>query len=335
MITHSVVAVQESSQTFAARNGARQTAERAGLDETDAHRAGLVATELATNLVKHATRGGELLIRVGNPAFAEVELIALDRGPGILDLTSALRDGHSSAGSPGNGLGAIRRLSDDFDISSMPGHGTAVLARIRARRATRKRNGAFDIGAISIPRRGETHCGDAWLVRQHSGGTSVLVADGLGHGFPASQASETAVQTFSRAPIDSGTADALQSIHLAIRHTRGAAAGLAHISRERGIVLYSGIGNIVGVVSMAGESRQAVSNNGTLGHQVQTFREYQYPWRTDAVLVLHSDGVSARWSLDQYPGLRMRDTSLVAAVLYRDFSRTHDDATIVVAREAV
>src|SRR5262245_51206794 len=176
MITHTIVAVQETSQTFAARSEATNIAERSGMDETDAHRVGLVATELATNLVKHTPGGGELLIRCRQQPAVEVEMIAIDRGPGIRDLASALRDGHSSAGSPGTGLGAVRRLSEEFDITSTPGHGTAVLARLRAKRGARARSGAFDIGVISQAKPGEMVCGDAWHVRQYPNSAALLVA---------------------------------------------------------------------------------------------------------------------------------------------------------------
>src|SRR5262245_49792637 len=176
MITHTIVAVQETSQTFAARSEARTIAERSGMDETDAHRVGLVATELATNLVKHTASGGELLIRFRVRPAPEVELIAIDRGAGIRDIAAALRDGHSSAGSPGTGLGAVVRMSEDFDITSTLGHGTAVLARLRAKRSARVRAGAFEIGVISQAKPGETVCGDAWYVRQYPNSAAVIVA---------------------------------------------------------------------------------------------------------------------------------------------------------------
>jgi anti-sigma regulatory factor (Ser/Thr protein kinase) len=334
MITHSVVAVHESSQTFAARAEARNAAERCGMDETDAHRVGLVATELATNLVKHASGGGELLIRFRDRPAAEVELIALDRGVGIRDIAAALSDGHSSAGSPGTGLGAVRRLSEDFDISSTPGQGTAVLARMRGKRSPRAQSGAFDIAVISQAKPGELICGDAWFVRQYQKSAALLVADGLGHGVFASEASEAAVQAYAREPVGGETSRALESIHHAIRHTRGAAAAIADVSKERRTVRFSGIGNIVGAVCLEDTFRQTVSNNGTLGHQAQHFREYSYPWASDGVLILHSDGLSGRWTLDRYPGLRQRDPALIAAILYRDYSRSRDDATVLVAREA-
>jgi len=334
MITHTVVAVHETSQTFTARAEATNIAERSGMNETDAHRVGLVATELATNLVKHTAAGGELLIRFRSRPVAEVELIAIDRGAGIRDIGAAMRDGHSSAGSPGTGLGAVVRMSEEFDISSTLGHGTAVLARLRAKRTGRARAGAFEVGVISQAMPGETVCGDAWYVRQYPNSAAVLIADGLGHGIFASEASEAAVQAFEREPIGGETAHALESIHHAIRHTRGAAAAIADVSKDRGVVRFAGVGNIVGAVCLDGTLRQTVSNNGTLGHQAQHFREYLYPWAADGVLVMHSDGLSGRWTLDRYPGLRQRDATLIAAILYRDFSRSRDDATVLVAKEA-
>jgi anti-sigma regulatory factor (Ser/Thr protein kinase) len=333
MITHTTVAVHEQSQTFSARQTARELAERVGFGETDAHRVGLVATEMATNLVKHSDRGGDVLIGISTEPVS-VELIALDRGPGIRDLSAALRDGHSSAGTPGTGLGAIRRLSDDFDVVSSAGRGTVVLSRLRARRAARNKNGAFEVGVVSVAVQGEMVCGDAWRVRQYAEGASLLVADGLGHGALAHEAAEAAARAFEREPPGGETSRIIEAIHRAIRHTRGAAAAIADVRLDRGVVRFSGVGNVAGVVDLAGNARHAVSSNGTLGHQAASFREFQYPWERGAILIMHSDGLSARWTLDHYPGIRYRDASLIAALLFRDFSRSHDDATVLVAREA-
>jgi anti-sigma regulatory factor (Ser/Thr protein kinase) len=333
MTAHRAVAVIESSQASAARLDARELALRAGLDETDAHRVGLVATELATNLVKHARNGGELLMHVSDRSPVEIELIALDRGPGIRDVALALSDGHSTAGSSGTGLGAIRRMSEDFDICSIRDGGTAVLARLRAKRAPRRPAGVFQIAAVAIARQGEPVSGDAWEVRHYSGGAMVLMADGLGHGLMAKEAAEAAVSAFAREPMGA-PARALESIHAAIRHTRGAAAAIADVSRDLRAIRFSGVGNIVAVVCDNGTIRHAVSNNGTLGHHAQYFREYSYPWSPDSMLVMHSDGLSARWTLDRYPGLASRHPALIAAVLYRDFRRSRDDATVLVAKGA-
>ncbi len=192
---HRRVPVTEPSQPSAARFAAQEAAEAAGFEQEDAHRAGIVATELATNLVKHAAGGGEMLVRpVRSARSAEVEIIAIDRGPGMADVARSLADGHSTAGTSGTGLGAVQRLSDDFDIYSQPGarHGRPDAAA----RGTGPRGPAphrLEFAGISIPKAGETVCGDAWQVHHHADGAFAFVADGLGHGLQAGEASSAAI----------------------------------------------------------------------------------------------------------------------------------------------
>ena len=61
-------------------------------------------------------------------------------------------------------------------------------------------------------------------------------------------------------------------------------------------------------------------------------RQYEYPFEPDWLLILHSDGLSANWSFDKYPGLFHRHPSVIAGVLFRDFRRQRDDATVIVMR---
>jgi anti-sigma regulatory factor (Ser/Thr protein kinase) len=331
---HQAVTVTEPSQPVAARAAARDLAERAGFDTTDAHRVGLVATELATNLAKHTT-GGEILLRISSSdSPAEVELLAIDGGPGIPDMSRSLADGHSTSGSPGTGLGAIRRLSDDFDIYSNVGRGTVVLARMRARRSPRPVQRAFEVDAVSVAMPGEEVCGDSWHVQHRPGEAVIIVADGLGHGLGAADAATAAIRT-SSSRVFAGSTAVLEAVHDGIRHTRGAAAAVAVLQRDSQVLRFSGVGNISASIHGYSTTRRAVSHNGTLGHQARHFREYAYPWEPGTMLVMHSDGLTSHWSLDGYPGLRTHRPALIAAVLYRDFRRLRDDVTIVVARETV
>lgn len=331
---HIALPVAEASQPSAARFGAQDVAREAGFDDTDVHRAGIVATELATNLVKHtAGGGGEILLRVASASPAEIEILSIDRGPGMHDVAQCLVDGHSTAGSPGTGLGAVRRLSDDFDVFSQLGRGTVVLARLRAGRAAPRRNG-FAVGGVSVPFRGEPVCGDAWHVSEQGHDRLVaVVADGLGHGVHAAEAATAAIATVTARPF-SGAAAALEAIHDGIRHTRGAAATVAELRKSSKVIVVSGIGNVSAVIWTPTGVRQVATQNGTLGHQARHFREFSYPWTSDGLFVLHSDGLASHWSLDEYRGIRHRHPSIVAAVLYRDHSRRRDDVTVVVGREA-
>jgi len=332
MSAHELVPVADRSQVSEARQAARKAAERAGLGETDAHRVGIVATELATNLVKHAGQGGSLLLVARSGPAPEVELLALDRGPGMADVARSLADGYSTAGSTGSGLGAVRRLADEFDIYSQPGKGTAVLARLRGAGVTPV-VAPLDVGGVSVAMKGESVCGDAWMIAADRGRTIVAVMDGLGHGPHAADAATTGVRALSAQAFGTSV-QALTAVHEALRHTRGAAGAVTFVDPRATVLTVAGIGNIAIAVLDDRGTRQAVSLGGILGHGVRQFREYQYPWIGGALLVMHSDGLISHWSLDAYPGLRQRHPALIAAVLYRDFQRGRDDVTVVVGRNA-
>jgi len=331
---HQVVAVTERSQPVAARLTAQEAGEAAGFNGDDVHRAGLVATEMATNLVKH-TSGGEILVRGVSRREPAIEIIAIDRGPGMGDVSASLVDGFSTAGSPGTGLGAISRMSDVFDVYSRQGQGTVLYASIHGGRAAFGAGARqpFRVGAVSVPKRGETVCGDAWWVQHRPHVAVALVADGLGHGLLASEAATAAVAAFT-ARAYATSAQTLEAVHAAIRHTRGAAGAVVELDCEARVARFTGVGNIAAAVCQNGTVRQMVSHNGTLGLEARYFREYSYPWDSAAVAVMHSDGLSSHWSLDPYPGLKMRHPAVIAAVLYRDFSRQRDDVTVLVLKES-
>ena len=330
---HAVVPVVDRSQVAAARQAAQVAAEGAGFTETDAHRVGIVATELASNIVKHAGHGGQLLLHARRGPAPEVEIVALDRGPGMSDVLRSMSDGYSTAGSPGTGLGAVRRLADLFDIYSKPGKGTAVLARLRPAGADPSRGSSFEIAGLSVPMPGEEVCGDAWGVVVDRGRALIGVMDGLGHGVLASAAATAGIDALRKRAAGSSV-ETLTAIHEAVRHTRGAAGTVVSIEPRGTVVTVAGVGNVAAAIVGNGHVRHAVSLGGILGHEVRQFRQYQYPWPDDALLVMHSDGLTSHWSLDQYSGLRQRHPALVAAVLYRDFQRGRDDVTVVVGKAA-
>jgi len=102
---------------------------------------------------------------------------------------------------------------------------------------------------------------------------------------------------------------------------------------DRGVVRFSGIGNITAAILSAGDRRHLVSHNGTVGHSVRKVDEFAYPWPKGAVLLEHTDGLTTQWDVERYPGLLARSPSLISAVLYRDYARKRDDVTVLAARE--
>jgi anti-sigma regulatory factor (Ser/Thr protein kinase) len=326
--------IEESSQIAEARRNARRLALDLDFDEQAAERAAIVVTEACTNLLKHA-HDGQIMIgpALSSPGAAEsalLEILVLDGGPGIANVEESLQDGQSTTGTSGSGLGAIGRLASYTEIYSRHGRGTALLARISGKTGAILRPGTT--GAVQMPKPGEEVCGDQWGETGGGGRRTFLLADGLGHGPDAAIASSTAVDILYKHP-DLSATEMLAAVHDALRHTRGAAVSIAELDKERGTVAFAGLGNVCGIIfSDDAPPRRMVSTNGTAGLEARHLREFTYPWTEGATLVLHSDGISTHWNLSDYPGLTAHDPAIVAGVVYRDFSRGNDDATIVVAK---
>ena len=329
------IAIDDPSQVGEARRSASAIASAIGLPETEVGKFAILTSEAATNIAKHAGRGEIVLRSFEWKGQQCAELIAIDSGPGIADLDRALSDGYSTAGSSGAGLGAMSRLASAFDIFSTEGSGTVLAARVgQTRRFGSRTKQPFEIGVVRVPKRGESACGDDWgIVCDDAGRAVVAVADGLGHGQSAADASRRAVDVAVQHSADQ-PGPIVAHVHAALRSTRGAALAVAELNSDAASIRYAGLGNISASIVSRRESRSLVSHNGIAGHEMRRIQEFAYDWPADALLVLHSDGLSGRWDLNHYPGLATRDPSVVAGVLYRDFSRGRDDALVVVIRAA-
>ena len=170
------------------------------------------------------------------------------------------------------------------------------------------------LGAINIAVAGELECGDTWRVAERGTCISILVADGLGHG-PLAAVSAQAAAVFIARPFD-GPSALMQQFHRALSGSRGAAAACAELRLDERKVYYAGVGNICGSIAAPERSRGMVSHNGTLGIQLLRSQHFEYEWPAASHLVIHSDGLSARWSLSAYPGLHARHAAVIAAVVH-------------------
>jgi anti-sigma regulatory factor (Ser/Thr protein kinase) len=328
------VAISGQSDIGECRRVAKRLGEACKLGENDVGKASIVATELATNVVRHGG-GGEMLVQMlDDGVTTQLEMLAIDRGRGMEDVDRCLRDGYSTGGTPGTGLGAVSRLSSTFDIFSVPGSGTVALSRIGSHPAASSPRSGIDrlqFGAICIALAGEIECGDTWRIADHGSVWSVMVADGLGHGPMAATAARAAAQAFMQRPFDDPSS-VMQSLHGGLAATRGAVAACARLHTAEARVDYAGIGNIYGSVVGRERSRGMVSHNGTLGLQIPRPKQFAYDWAPGELVVMHSDGLSARWNLSEHPGLYSHHPGIIAGVLYRDLARKRDDATVVVMR---
>ena len=329
--------IDEQTQIGAARRCAVELGHSSGLSPDAVGRLAIGVTEAATNIIRHAEQGVIVLRALNSERTPAIEILALDNGPGIADVARAMRDGFSTSGTAGNGLGAIRRLADVFGIYSQPDHGTALLARIGDRPSlpghTRRIVTLEDrLGVVCVPLRGETECGDAWRIVVGQRRTSVLLVDGLGHGPEAAAAARIATTMFPRVASDPPEA-VLTAMSNAMRDSRGAAVSVVALDDATHLAQFGGVGNVDGRILTSGETEHLVPQNGIIGHTLPVVRSTSASWPGGAHLVMHSDGISARWRLDAYPGLITAHPALIAGVIYRDFGRPRDDATVLVLSE--
>ncbi|MEU6406645.1 SpoIIE family protein phosphatase [Streptomyces sp. NPDC046985] len=325
------VPVHDSTRVRDARVAAEAAAELVGLDEARTAAAALVATELATNLLKHA-EGGQVLVDVVPASVlradareeALVQITALDHGPGMPDVAAALSDGYSTARSLGAGLGACRRLADDFALSSVPGRGTVALARIGAAAETdgtaavTRPEPAVRAGGVNVPFAGAEDSGDAWAWVRNGDLLTLMLADGLGHGGRAAEASSAAVAALRRFA-HLRPAELLGRLDAALRDTRGAAVAVAQLDLGAGRLAFCGIGNIGARLREGDSWRPLLSRPGIVGaHRPATLPETEADWGRDRMLVLHSDGLPSRWAPPEQPAALTADPAVTAAVAVRD-----------------
>jgi anti-sigma regulatory factor (Ser/Thr protein kinase) len=326
------ISMADSSQTGHARRQALSLAGRMGLGELRQGQLAIIVTEAAANIAAHAERGEIILVPWRFQKDSGIDVLALDSGKGIADVGRSFEDGYSTAGTSGQGLGAMSRMSAALQIYSAASHGTALFARVVMESATADQTSdGYAMGAFSIAMHGETACGDAWSADFTPDRSIYIVADGLGHGPLAAEAAHEAVRVFQEAP-HLPPVRILTDAHLALAKTRGAAVSIAEILHDKSVVNYAGVGNVAGAIFDGNKTRSMVSMNGTLGHSIGRIQHFSYPWQKTSALIMHSDGLATRWNLDQYPGLAARHPAVLAGVLYRDFSRRRDDVTVLVSR---
>jgi anti-sigma regulatory factor (Ser/Thr protein kinase) len=317
--------VEDASAVAACRQAVQNMAERLRFPAARIGQLALAVTEAASNLYKHAEQGSLLLCVNRDGPQPGIDLVTIDAGPGVRDVSAALRDGHSTAGTLGIGLGAIQRLADFADLYSRPGHGTSLVARFRSAPAGPEPRWAGLIRPIT----GETECGDAYGVVPAAGAVTAVLCDGLGHGPLAATAAAAGVAAVLDDPAGE-PAVLLERVHGRMSGTRGGAVGIVRIAGER--VRFAGLGNVAASIVSDGQRKSMISIPGIAGHQARTIRQFEYEAPPGSAVILHSDGISSRWEAAALPGLEARDPLLIAAVLLAEAGVHRDDAGLLVLK---
>jgi anti-sigma regulatory factor (Ser/Thr protein kinase)/serine/threonine protein phosphatase PrpC len=339
------IEITDEARVGAARRAVHEYAERLGFTDKELAEIDIVVQELGTNAATYATQNSWLHYTTTIGRGAGLELFYWDAGPGIYNIDRAVRDGVSTSGSLGMGLGAIRRLMDQFDLYSTvrttsrlslqaarrTNHGTAVLARKWRKGVRPEPMEVSRVGVWSRPHPGEENNGDAYLIKTLGARTLFAVVDGLGHGRGAKQASDTAIESLSEwagEPLD----EVFMAVHGALRATRGAVMGVAVMDAAREEMHYAGVGNVAVRIFNAPEHATPIPSNGTMGARMSRVRVWTQKWTEDSMLVMTSDGLSETWDIKSYPNLLERNPQILAGILMRDYARTNDDATVLVAK---
>jgi anti-sigma regulatory factor (Ser/Thr protein kinase) len=332
--------VEDVSAVPSCRTAGQALASRLRFPAARAEQLALAVTEAASNLYKHA-RQGSLLLRVNRDLEQPgIELVTIDAGPGLADVSAALRDGHSTAGTLGIGLGAIRRLADFTDLYSVPGHGTVLVARFWPVPGPPVPGppvpglpvpGLPVIGCAGLirPITGETECGDDFAAVRAGEVVTAILCDGLGHGPLAAAAASQAVAAVLDQP-GGEPAALLERVHRRMAGTRGGAVGIVQLTGR--VARFAGLGNIAASILSDGTRKSMLSVPGIAGFQARTIRQFEYEVPPGAAVILHSDGISSRWEVAAVPGLAARDPLVIAAVLLAEAGQHRDDAGVLVLK---
>ncbi len=313
------------STAAAARGAAALMARRLGFPSARADEIVLAVSEAASNLDKHAHDGSLLVQACFDDDVAGIELVTIDAGPGVADVRAAARDGHSTAGTLGVGLGAIRRIADFAEMFSVLGHGTALVARFWPQ----PRRAEVRCAGLIRPISGEIESGDAFAALYAGEMVTGVLCDGLGHGPLAATAAREALAAVLEEP-DGDPAALLRRAHQRMGRTRGGAVAVAQTDGQ--VVRFAGLGNVAAWILGSDTRSGLTSVPGIAGHQARTIRQFEYQLPPDAAVVLHSDGLSSRWDVRHLPGLASLDPLVIAAALLAEAGAHRDDAGILVLK---
>lgn len=331
----SMIVAEEADVVLAGRKAKSLLADTQ-FDESAVEEIVIAVHELASNIVNHAGEGSVAIATCTEQDRSGIEIRAHDSGPGIVDVDQAVVDGYSSTGSLGGGLGAVHRMMDDVVINSngADGAGVEVVAtRWSETAATDQGTPPVDAGAATCAKPGYDQNGDAFLIEHGVGQTLVGVIDGLGHGDAAHTASHEA-QQYVCSHTDDSLDDVFAGVEQACRDTRGVVMLLARFDWAAETVTLGSVGNVALRICHSAESRHLVAERGVLGGNASSPVIRKWDWDSDAVMVLHSDGLTSQWNCDEVSLLNGRSATDAARKLLRTLSTGDDDATVLVVKGA-
>lgn len=290
----------------------------------------IVIAEIVSNLSKHAT-GGELFAKlIEKKGIQGIEVLCIDSGPGMTDLNRMMQDGTSTKNTLGQGLGAIKRLSDYFQIYSQKGWGTLLVARIYNQKVPYpKKPDPMEIHSLLVPKPGETECGDGFYFKHTKDYLKLFLGDGLGHGKDAALAVNTAIEAFKICAEESPVEN-IRYISSSVKRTRGLVGTVAILDLKQRTWKICGVGNIMSRFQGISATKVHNAYNGIIGLNIpNSMKDQDVAYEPGQILQMCSDGIRSKWDLSKFPGILRYDLSLLNAALFKDFARNTDDMSLV------
>ncbi len=328
------IAVLDEASVSVVRQRVRREGAALGLSQPALGSIVNVASELGHNQLAHA-RGGRIAIRrIERSATPGIEIVAADRGDGVAAPTDALRavrrpSWPNARASLGVGLAAVVELADELDFDVRIGEGSCIWARKFARPVARRR----EVGVYGRPYPGEETSGDDGIFVRSDEDLLVGLADGLGHGSQAREASAAAVKTLRRSALQR-IGRILEDCHDALHETRGAVMALARIPEPGDDMQAAAVGNVSLHAYGPANRRHVVGSSfvlGSRGRQPRISVE-DHPLGNRDVVVLFSDGIFTRADIGAEVDLLREHPIIIAHQVVDRFARDNDDALVLVAR---
>ncbi|WP_270566383.1 ATP-binding SpoIIE family protein phosphatase [Clostridium beijerinckii] len=309
----------------------------------------IVVNELCSNLIKHHSVEGKLIFkRLEMNERVGIEITAEDNGPGILNVDEVIKDGISTKGTMGGGLGATKRLMDSFELYSRTntnigkyigyekfpqnhGIGTIIITQKWLKSSLDIGKKEVNISVMSRPYLGCKVNGDVYYIKESNNKVIFALIDGLGHGIEANKAAIRAKELLEENNHKS-LRELLYSIDNGMKNTRGAVIGVCIIDKDTRSFQYGSIGNVQLRYILNNKTQKFIATNGTLGVSLKTKVNVQESiYENGGIIVMNTDGISNKWEYDDYLGISANNPAALSNIIFRDFARDNDDATVLVA----
>lgn len=293
----------------------------------------IIVAELVSNLVKHAG-GGQVLVKlVEENGIQGIELISIDNGPGMTDVSRMVADGVSTKNTLGQGLGAMKRLSDVFQVYSQKNWGTVILIRLYKESFPHYRKlPPEEIRSVILPKPGETACGDGFYSATTKEHIKIFLGDGLGHGPEAAYAVTEAGRAFLSCTVNEPV-EIIRHINDEVKKTRGLVGTVAVFDFGKSKWRICGVGNISTKIMSPDNAKNLMAYNGIIGLNVpRTLNSQEIEFEKGQHIIMCSDGLKSKWDTIKYAAIQRYDASILSASLIKDYARLTDDMSVGVCK---